>query len=115
MRIWAAQRDAVQHARAIDVIAVLRGPGRLGWAVDARMLFADQAAFFRPWHGLTPFPFPVRRGLAAERGDGVAHLLIGSAAADVAGQALLDLGRRRLGVLIEGGPHSDDEAGRAEA
>ncbi len=38
-----------------------------------------------------------------------------AAAADVAGQGFLDLGRRRLGVLVEGGTHGHDEAGRAEA
>ncbi len=53
--------------------------------------------------------------LAAQGGDGVAHLFVGAAAADVAGQPFLDLGGRGLGVLVQGGPHGDDEAGRAEA
>src|SRR5262249_9254787 len=57
-------------------------------------------------------PLPV--GLA-QIGDGVAHLLVGAAAADVAAQGLFDLGLRGVGVLVEGGPHGDDEAGRAEA
>src|SRR5262249_13574528 len=51
----------------------------------------------------------------AQRRDGVAHLLVGAAAADVAAQGLLDLGRRGLGVLVESGSHGDDEARRAEA
>src|SRR5439155_25786006 len=53
--------------------------------------------------------------LIAQRVNGVAHLFVGAAAADVAGQAVLDLGGRRLGILFEHGFHRDDEAGRAEA
>src|SRR5262245_32295439 len=53
--------------------------------------------------------------LLAQFGDGVAHLGVGAAAADVAGQRLLDLGGRGVRVLVEGRSHRHDEAGRAEA
>src|SRR5690242_19787076 len=53
--------------------------------------------------------------LLAKRRDDVAHLFVGSAAADVAAQGFLDLGGRRVGVLVQSGPQRYDEAGRAEA
>ena len=78
----------MQHARAVDVEAVLRLAGRLVGAVEALDLGAEQAAFFGPtclpWLSLPSWSQLV---------DGVAHLLVGAAAADVAGQAVLDLGR----------------------
>src|SRR5262245_379098 len=53
--------------------------------------------------------------LIAQRVDGVAHLFISAAAADVALQAVFDFGGRGLGILFEDGLHSHDEPGRAEA
>src|SRR5437660_379758 len=42
--------------------------------------------------------------LGAQLHDGVPHLLVGAAAADVAAQADLDLGGVGVGVLVERGP-----------
>ena len=85
----------------------LSGPSRRGHLVPMSRRFLGQAS--QPWF-IASLPW-----LLHKRGDGVAHLLVGAAAADVAGQGFLDLGGRGLGVLVEGGPHGDDEAGRAEA
>src|ERR1044071_8435807 len=46
--------------------------------------------------------------------DGGADADVGPAAAEIAAQALLHLFGRRVGVLVEEGFASDDEAGRAE-
>src|SRR5205814_1610568 len=77
------------------------------------------SALFRPGsrHGSVLLPFGLG-GTAldpAEFGDGVAHLFVGPAAADVAGEAALDLGGAGLGVPVQDRAHRDDEAGGAEA
>src|SRR5215472_9809627 len=79
------------------------------------MNLTDQSAFFWPWHGLTPFPFPVRRGLAAQSVDGAAHLLIGSAAADVARKRFLNFLGSGFWVFVQRRPHGNHETRRAEA
>src|SRR5262249_26788782 len=105
------QDAGLEQALGVDVVAVLGAPGRLIRPVEARELLANHAAFFRPGicHGLALLPF------AAQCGNGVAHLLVSPATADVAGQAALDFLRRGVRVLVEGGTEGDDEPGRAKA
>src|SRR5439155_283349 len=107
--VGAAQDAGVQQPGAVDVVAVPGAPGGLVGAVEARDLGADESALLRPRHGLAP-PF-----LVAQRVNGVTHLFVGATAADVAGQAALDLGGRGPGVGVEDGAEGDDKAGRAEA
>src|SRR5262249_61487297 len=75
-------------ARPVD----LAGPSRRGCFLPMRRRFSGQAgAMSQP---------PLLLG--AQGRDGVAHLGISAAAADVAGQRLLDLGRGGGGGLGEG-------------
>src|SRR5262245_42301098 len=53
--------------------------------------------------------------LIAQGINRVAHLFVGSAAADVAAQAAFDFGRRRFRIGLKHGFHGDDESRRAEA
>src|SRR5205085_9107392 len=106
--VGAAQNARVQHALQVLVVAILGATGGLGGTIEALNLGADNPAWCWPWHGLIP-------PLIAKRVDGVPHLFIGAATADVARQPSFDLSRRGLGVLIEGRPHGDHETRRAEA
>src|SRR5262249_47961152 len=79
--VRAAEDHSVQHARPVDVVAVLGAPGGLLGGVDALDLGAEEPSLLGPTlfgHGSAP--------LLAELGDGVPHLLVGAAAADVAAE-----------------------------
>src|SRR5579875_3254752 len=118
MGVRAAQQHGVQHALAIDVVAVFGLAGRLGGTVEALHFGADQSAFFWPGrcHDLALLLSRSQARLVlAQCYDGVAHLLISAETADIAGQRFLNLGGRGVGVLVEGGTHGHDKAGRAEA
>src|SRR5207253_2967160 len=88
---------------------VLGSAGGLGGAVDPGHTGADETALFGPagCHGSASLL--LRQGC-----DGVAHLFVGAAAADVAGEPLLDLLRGGVGVLVKHRSHGDDEARRAK-
>src|SRR5438552_853983 len=52
--------------------------------------------------------------LLTELGNGLPHLLVRPAPADVAGQGGLNLLGRPVRVFVQGGTHGDDESRRAE-
>src|SRR5207253_11034330 len=82
VRVGAAKDDGVQHTGAVDVEAVFGPAGGLFGAVEAVDARAEQAGFFGPGdrHGSA--------SLLAQGRDGVSHLFVGAAAADVAGERL---------------------------
>ena len=107
------QQPREQRAGGVDVCGVLGVAGGLFDAVNPRVVTPDQGVVrtffpgnFAFCHGsLAPF-----RDLQGTCRDA----LVGTAAADVAAQPLLDVCERRLGVLVEESPGGDHEAGSAE-
>src|SRR5262249_21540354 len=107
--VWAAQDAGVQQATRVLIVAVASSAGGLVRTVEPLNPGAEQSAFLGPRHG------SASSLLFAQRVNGLAHLFVGAAAADVARQAALDLGGRGALVGLEDGLHGDDETGSAEA